>query len=109
MISSSINRLENSINSSTIQIVDSNFEGDLYIEDESRNILVAFEGGHIQTKNFDSNTTIKTINSSFDEDLYIEDESGNSLVAFSNGHIRTKYFDSAHIDLSEYAKKTDIP
>lgn len=70
-------------------------EYDFDIRDDNGYIIVAFENGHIKTKNFDSaNTPIEREGS---HDFSIEDERGNSIVEFSRGHIRTRNFDSKNV------------
>lgn len=46
---------------STPTVANSSAESDLDISDEQGNVLVRFEGGHIQTKNFNSLKTLKYI------------------------------------------------
>ena len=77
---------------------------DLYISDESGNVVVKFADGHIKTKNFDSsdidagsgslNVDVKTTN---ENGFYLSDQQGNALAKFSDGQIKTKNFDSAGI------------
>lgn len=72
-------------------------EADLYICDSNGNVIVKFQGGHIITKNFDSeniNTDFIMEASKTDADLYICDTFGNVVAEFANGEIITKNFNS---------------
>ena len=110
---------------------------DLYICDDSGNVIGKFVNGHFATKNFDSadigdlsdltttanQTLVDAINeaaesggsttdiimdaSSSDADLYVCDSFGNVIAEFKNGHIKTKDFDSANIDLSSVEESID--
>lgn len=68
--------------------------GDLNISDESGNVLVRFENGNIQTKNFNSSNSTNVFKDSSDADLNISDENGNVIIRSKNGHIKTKFFNS---------------
>lgn len=71
---------------------------DLYICDDSGNVIAEFSDGHIKTKNFDSSdidvdSPIKE-SSKTEADLYICDSFGNVIAEFKDGNIATKNFDS---------------
>lgn len=69
---------------------------DLDVSDINGNVLVRFEDGHIETKEFNSRikeTKVKTSNADSDVDLDIADTVGNVLVRFENGEIHTKKLD----------------
>lgn len=76
---------------------------DLDITDERGNVIVRFEDGHIQTKEFDSKKRAEVSAQSEDQDadFYLADKNGNGLVRFADGNIQTKRFNS---DQSEYKK-----
>ncbi|MBO5626838.1 MAG: hypothetical protein J5953_13755 [Prevotella sp.] len=80
-------------------------DSDLDITDESKNVLVRFANGHIETKNFNSSQlpALATKNNE-NFDFTIEDEAGDAIVLFQNGHIRTKNFNSANLDVANYLK-----
>lgn len=77
---------------------------DLDVADESGNVLVRFQGGHIKTKEFDSEiatdkineideTAVNLLDSEDDDaDLYIADRYGNAIAKFRDGGIQTKVF-----------------
>lgn len=88
---------------------------DMSIADSDGNILVDFKGGHIKTKNFDSESLDSELSEIREEiaskpvsettladgDFFISDEDGNAIVEFSDGHIKTKNFDSANLQPNE--------
>ena len=80
-------------------------DSDLDITDESKNVLVRFAGGHIETKNFNS-AQLPALATKNNEnfDFTIEDEAGDAIALFQNGHIRTKNFNSANLDVANYLK-----
>ena len=80
-------------------------DSDLDITDESKNVLVRFANGHIETKNFKSSQlpALATKNNE-NFDFTIEDEAGDAIVLFKNGHIKTKNFNSANLDVANYLK-----
>lgn len=72
--------------------------GDFCIADDSGNVLVKFSGGHIKTKNFDSeqiniDTGMSIVD--YDSDFGIADENNYVVVKFAQGNIFTKNFASA--------------
>ena len=71
-------------------------EYDFDIRDDNGYIIVAFENGHIKTKNFDSaNIDLKNI--AIGDNVYdfsIDDEQGNSIIGIKDGQIKTKNFDT---------------
>ena len=70
-------------------------EADLYICDESGNVIGKFVSGQIITKGFNSATVIGTMDTSeSNADFYICDANGNVIAEFADGHIITKNFDS---------------
>ena len=96
----------------TQKAVTNNFAGintdndaDLDIADDSGNVLVRFNDGHVQTKNFDSKKlpAIATKNTE-DYDFTIEDEAGDAIVLFQHGHVRTKNFNSETFSAANYLK-----
>lgn len=80
-------------------------EVDLSIADGQGNTIVQLNGGHIRTKNFDSEQVatkheipdVSDFAATDDgqHDLSIVDEHGNAVVVFSDGHVKTKEFDSS--------------
>ena len=120
-VKSAINSLECGIEDLPEEKLPSS-DSDLDVTDESGNVLVRFEDGHVKTKEFNSSdirtsglnndagfynkytlpvdgTTNK--GSSDTADLSLTDEDGNAIVQFVGGHIRTKEFDSDDIKTSE--------
>ena len=77
--------------------VEADTNNDFSVKDEEGNAIVTFNGGNVQTKNFDSGKAPQTEDSV--SDFSIRDESGNDIVRFENGHIRTKNFDSENIEI----------
>ncbi len=72
---------------------------DLDIVDNNGNVIARFNGGDLQTKNFDSkNTPGEALIWGNDTDLDIVDKNGNVLVRFANGGIKTKNFDSQNVE-----------
>jgi lysophospholipase L1-like esterase len=80
-------------------------DADLDIADDNGNVLVRFNDGHVQTKNFDSKQlpAIATKNTE-DYDFTIEDEAGDAIVLFQHGHVRTKNFNSETFSAANYLK-----
>lgn len=70
---------------------------DLDITDNFGNVVVRFENGHIETKEFNSKKAPQSVNDSALGDLDITDESGNVIARLKDGHIKTKNFDSAEL------------
>lgn len=93
------------IYATTPTIRDAQTDADLEIEDESHNIIVLFQNGHVKTKNFDSSKlpNIETKNNE-NFDFTVEDEVGNAIAIFQNGHIRTKNFNSETFSAANYLK-----
>ena len=86
------------------QQVTSSNNDDLDIADPNGNVLLRLVGGHIKTKEFDSEqinveTNVDAESITGAEDLDIVDSIGNVIVRFSNGHIKTKEFDSENISI----------
>ena len=73
---------------------------DLDITDENGNVIARFEGGHVQTKNFDSAKSAEGVVQGTDPnaDLYLTDENGNGIARFSDGNIQTKHFNSNQLE-----------
>ena len=87
-----------------VQVVDK-YDGDFGISDENNREIVAFEDGHIRTKNFNSKDIKISVGDNEEYDFCISDEGGTSIVAFRNGHIRTKNFDSEQIAAENFLFK----
>jgi len=66
---------------------------DLDIGDGEGNVVLEIKGGHLKTKNFESDKISPQISNS-DADLDIGDEEGNVLAELREGEIKTKRFDS---------------
>lgn len=99
---------------------------DLDVTDPDGNVIVRFAGGHVQTKNFDSEDisdrvtaleeetpevpgyppSIMESNAS-DVDLDLTDTFGNVVARFEDGHIKTKNFDSSDINTEELEALTE--
>ncbi len=81
---------------------------DFAISDDIGFTIVAFQNGHIRTKNFDSSLvpTPEQIEAGHPvkvedfqhADLVISDENGLCIVGFEKGHIKTKGFDSLQVN-----------
>lgn len=86
------------------EIFDSDAENvDLDITDNSGNVILRLESGHIKTKEFDSseagNGDASTKSSdAVNVDLDLTDNSGNVILRIGNGHIKTKEFDSTVVN-----------
>lgn len=86
-------------------------DGDFDIRDESGNIIVKFQDGHLQTKNFDSSKVGDGQFGDSENDFDIKDENGNKIVEFRNGHVVTKNFDSSrmgNVDVDDSISDLDI-
>ena len=80
--------------------------GDLEIADESGNVLLRLERGHIKTQKFDSSdipsggqadlSHVQSIGTGVG-DLDVTDENGNVLARLEDGHIKTQKFDSESV------------
>lgn len=71
---------------------------DFGFSDESGNILVKFQDGHVKTKNFDSSNVKDLKFKSSDIDFAIADDNYNILFKIEGGHIKTKNFDSSNLN-----------
>lgn len=73
---------------------------DLDVADESGNILVKFENGHIETKNFKSKNAPYSDEQGI-SDFEIADESDYVIFRIINGHIQTKNFNSEYYGIPQ--------
>ena len=76
-------------------------EADLYVSDESGNVIAEFSDGHIKTKNFDSSdidlgNTAKIATTKAQTDLDIADANGFVVVRIKDGAIITPNFNTAN-------------
>ena len=70
---------------------------DLDIADQSGNVILRLQDGHIKTKEFDSSAiTIQPSNAS-DADLDFSDPNGNIILRLKDGHVLTAHFNSKNI------------
>ena len=82
----------------TAEIKSTEENSQLCIADDTGNVLVEFNNGHIKTEKFDSSETgVNTNESSYNSELFLSDIHGNVIAEFSEGHIKTEKFNSSDI------------
>ena len=84
-------------------------EADFAIADDDGYNILELSGGHIKTKNFNSedvptNEDIIPIENEEDADLSFSDDEDNVLCEFAGGHIKTKFFDSSKLPINAIKK-----